>query len=74
MNDALTNPKDAALVSATVAMGRGLGMMVIAEGVETQAQRDFLEGEGCFNFQGYFFGHPGPVVALACFLELTETA
>lgn len=74
VNDALTNPKDAALVSATVAMGRGLGMMVIAEGVETQAQRDFLEGEGCFNFQGYFFGRPGPVVALACFFGLTEPA
>ncbi len=74
VNDALSNPKDAALVSATVAMGRGLGMMVIAEGVETQAQRDFLEGEGCFNFQGYFFGRPVPVAALACFLELAEAA
>ena len=67
VHDALNNPKDAALVSATVAMGRGLGMMVIAEGVETLAQRDFLEREGCFNFQGYLFGRPGPVMALACF-------
>lgn len=69
VSDALGNPKDAALVSATVAMGRGLGMMVIAEGVETQAQRDFLEGEGCFNFQGYFFGRPMPVAELACFFS-----
>ncbi|MBA3057606.1 MAG: EAL domain-containing protein [Gammaproteobacteria bacterium] len=74
VNDALTNPKDAALVSATVAMGRGLGMMVIAEGVETQAQRDFLAGEGCLNFQGYFFGRPVPVAALASFLEPAEAA
>ena len=67
VSDALSNPKDAALVRATVAMGRGLGMMVIAEGVETQMQRDFLEGEGCLNFQGYFFGRPVPVTELACF-------
>ena len=67
VNDALSNTKDAALISAIVAMGRGLGMMVIAEGVETLAQRDFLEREGCFNFQGYFFGRPVPVADLACF-------
>ncbi|HEY5579635.1 MAG TPA: EAL domain-containing protein [Rhodoferax sp.] len=67
VSDALSNPKDAALVRATVAMGRGLGMMVIAEGVETQAQRDFLESEGCLNFQGYFFGRPVPVAELARF-------
>ncbi|NDP40189.1 MAG: EAL domain-containing protein [Rhodoferax sp.] len=69
VSDALSNPKDAALVRATVAMGRGLGMMVIAEGVETQLQRDFLEGEGCSNFQGYFFGRPVPVTELACFFK-----
>jgi diguanylate cyclase (GGDEF)-like protein/PAS domain S-box-containing protein len=69
VSDALSNPKDAALVRATVAMGRGLGMMVIAEGVETQMQRDFLEGEGCFNFQGYFFGRPVPVTELAFFFK-----
>ena len=68
VRDALTDPKDAALVRATVALGRSLGMMVIAEGVETQMQRDFLEGEGCPNFQGYLFGRPVPVAELACFL------
>ena len=35
--------------------------MVIAEGVETLAQRDFLYSEGCGFFQGYYFGRPGPV-------------
>ncbi|WP_114974128.1 EAL domain-containing protein [Rhodoferax ferrireducens] len=66
---ALTNPKDAALVRATVTLGQSLGMMVIAEGVETPAQRDFLEREGCCNFQGYYFGHPGPVEALETFFN-----
>lgn len=66
---ALTNPKDAALVRATVTLGQSLGMMVIAEGVETPAQRDFLENEGCCNFQGYYFGHPGPVEALETFFN-----
>ncbi len=59
--EALTNPKDAAIVRATVALGTSLGLAVIAEGVETQTQRDFLVGEGCHHFQGYYFGRPGPV-------------
>ncbi|MDO8250709.1 MAG: EAL domain-containing protein [Rhodoferax sp.] len=66
---ALTDPRDAALVRATVTLGQSLGMMVIAEGVETPAQRDFLENEGCCNFQGYYFGHPGPVEALETFFN-----
>ena len=69
LHEALTNPNDAAIVSAIVALGQSLGMMVIAEGVETQAQRDFLKGEGCCNFQGYHFGHPAPVDALERFFH-----
>ena len=64
LHEALSNPKSAAIVRATVTLGQNLGMMVIAEGVETRAQRDFLESEGCHNFQGYYFGHPAPVRAL----------
>ena len=69
LHEALSNPKDAALVRATVTLGHSLGMMVIAEGVETQAQRDFLVREGCLNFQGYYFGHPAPVEALERFFQ-----
>jgi diguanylate cyclase (GGDEF)-like protein len=69
VRDAAINTKDAALVRATVAMGHGLGMMVIAEGVETQAQRDFLESEGCYNYQGYLFGRPAPVQDLERFFS-----
>ncbi|MES2879000.1 MAG: EAL domain-containing protein [Pseudomonadota bacterium] len=69
LHEALSNPKDAALVRATVTLGQSMGMMVIAEGVETQPQRDFLESEGCFNYQGYYFGHPAPVAALERFFQ-----
>jgi diguanylate cyclase (GGDEF)-like protein/PAS domain S-box-containing protein len=67
--EALSNPKDAAIVRATIALGNSLGMMVIAEGVETQTQRDFLLGEGCHHFQGYYFGRPGPVADLDKFFD-----
>ncbi|MEN9395647.1 MAG: hypothetical protein RLZ81_177, partial [Pseudomonadota bacterium] len=69
LRDALTNPDDAAIASAIIALGQSLGLMVIAEGVETQEQRDFLRAEGCYNYQGYFFGHPGPIESLAPLLE-----
>lgn len=69
LREALSNPKDAAIASVIMALGQKLGMMVIAEGVESQAQRDFLVREGCSNFQGYYFGHPVPVEALARFFK-----
>lgn len=52
--------RDGMVAATIVAMGRGLGLHVIAEGVETRAQRDFLDGLGCHAFQGYLFGKPGP--------------
>ena len=64
VRDALTDPNDAAIVKTIVALGQSLGLTVIAEGVETQAQRDFLWQNGCYAYQGYFFGRPGPVDAL----------
>ena len=69
LHEALTNTNDASIVRAIVALGKSLGMTVIAEGVETQAQRDFLVGEGCYHFQGYFFGRPAPVDALDLFFR-----
>jgi EAL domain-containing protein (putative c-di-GMP-specific phosphodiesterase class I) len=48
-----------------VALGHNLGMQVIAEGVETTGQRDFLAGIGCDAFQGYLFARPLPAEALA---------
>ena len=49
---------DREIVSAIIAMGRNLGMKVMAEGVETPAQRDFLRGHGCDYAQGYLFSRP----------------
>ena len=58
LKEALTNKKDAAIVQVIIALGTNLGMKVIAEGVETQAQCDLLLSEGCGHFQGYLFGRP----------------
>lgn len=67
LHEALINSNDAAIVSAIVTLGQSLGMMVIAEGVETQEQRNFLIDRGCNHFQGYFFGRPDSVTALQKF-------
>ncbi|HIJ81503.1 MAG TPA: EAL domain-containing protein [Desulfuromonadales bacterium] len=51
---------DAAIASAIIAMGNSLNLNVIAEGVETQAQYDFLKDNNCSQVQGFLFGHPLP--------------
>jgi diguanylate cyclase (GGDEF)-like protein/PAS domain S-box-containing protein len=52
---------DAVIVQTIIGMTHNLGMTVIAEGVETEAQRTFLEQNGCLNFQGYLFSRPIPL-------------
>ncbi|WP_337997656.1 putative bifunctional diguanylate cyclase/phosphodiesterase [Oleispirillum naphthae] len=51
---------DCAIIEAIVAMAHGLGLMVVAEGVETEAQKAFLARSGCDIMQGYLGGHPAP--------------
>lgn len=51
---------DAAIVDAVMAMARGLGLEVVAEGVETAEQRDYLRQVGCDEVQGYFYARPMP--------------
>lgn len=60
VQDAPTDPNDAALVEVILAVAQHLNLSVVAEGVETQTQLDFLKQRGCSVFQGYFFDRPLP--------------
>lgn len=61
VRDVLTDPNDAAIARTIVALGISLGLRVIAEGVETEAQRAFLERHHCHAWQGYLLSRPLPV-------------
>ncbi|MGE4451298.1 bifunctional diguanylate cyclase/phosphodiesterase [Castellaniella sp.] len=60
VRDVLTDPNDAAIARTIVALGISLGLRVIAEGVETEAQRAFLERHHCHAWQGYLLSRPLP--------------
>jgi EAL domain-containing protein (putative c-di-GMP-specific phosphodiesterase class I) len=65
------DPGDAVIAETIIGMGRNLQMQTIAEGVETEAQHEFLIAKGCDGFQGYFFSRPVPESA---FLALQPSA
>ncbi len=71
VRDVLVNPNDAAIARTIVTLGKSLGMAVIAEGVETAAQRDFLADAGCYAYQGYFFSRPLAPDQFEAYLEST---
>jgi diguanylate cyclase len=60
VRDVLTNPSDATIAKMVVTLGQNLGLGVIAEGVETEGQRQFLIDNGCTLFQGYLFSRALP--------------
>ena len=61
VDDACTEPNDAAIVRMVLSMAAELKLKVVAEGVETQDQIDFLSAHGCDSMQGYFYSRPQPV-------------
>ena len=61
VRDVLSDANDATIVSTIVTLGRSLGLAVIAEGVETEEQLEFLANHGCHAYQGYLFGRPTPM-------------
>jgi EAL domain-containing protein (putative c-di-GMP-specific phosphodiesterase class I) len=67
----LSDSNDAAIARMVIVLAQSLGLAVIAEGVETEAQRDHLFAMGCHFFQGYLYGRPLPINDLAPFLELS---
>jgi EAL domain-containing protein (putative c-di-GMP-specific phosphodiesterase class I) len=69
VRDVLVDPNDAAIAGTIVALAQSLGLGVIAEGVETEAQKDFLATVGCLAYQGYFFSRPLRIVGFEQFVH-----
>lgn len=71
VRDLTTDDNDASIVSAVINMGKSLHMRVVAEGVETREQLQFLQEHSCPEGQGYYFSHP---VAAAEFTQMLTMA
>ena len=69
VRDILIDPNDAAIAGTVVALAKSMGLSVIAEGVETEAQRAFLLTSGCHLYQGYFFHRPLPISDFTAFMQ-----
>jgi EAL domain-containing protein (putative c-di-GMP-specific phosphodiesterase class I) len=67
VRDILTDPNGAAIAKMVVALAESMGLAVIAEGVETEAQREALAALGCHAYQGYLFSKPLPIEEFEAF-------
>jgi diguanylate cyclase (GGDEF)-like protein/PAS domain S-box-containing protein len=74
VRDVLIDPNDAAIAKMVIVLADSLGLLVVAEGVETVAQRDFLAGQGCQAYQGYLFAHPIPAPEFEVFAAQSSGA
>jgi diguanylate cyclase (GGDEF)-like protein/PAS domain S-box-containing protein len=69
-----SNPQSAAIVRAVIGLAHGLDLPVLAEGVETKAQLDFLAAESCNEVQGYLMGRPHPILEYSELTGRTDAA
>jgi diguanylate cyclase (GGDEF)-like protein/PAS domain S-box-containing protein len=69
VRDVLSDPNDAAIAKTIITLAQSLGLGVIAEGVETRMQQEFLASSGCHAYQGYFFSRPLPVDGFEAFSQ-----
>jgi len=69
VKDVLTDRNDAAIVRTIIGLSHGLALGVMAEGVETEGQRQFLADHGCHCYQGYLFCKPLPIDELDAFIR-----
>lgn len=69
VHDVLLDENDAAIARTVIALAQNLGLGVIAEGVETPAQRDFLADSGCSSYQGYLFSRPLPLAGFESYFR-----
>jgi len=73
VRDIVTDPDDAAITSAVIAMTQKLGIGVVAEGVESEAQALFLKHQHCQQIQGYYVSPPAPAKEITRFLQENRT-
>ena len=74
VSDLETDDSGSAIVRAIISLGHSLGLKVVAEGVETKKQSDFLDLHGCDEYQGFLFHRPMPPAELAALLALANGA
>jgi diguanylate cyclase (GGDEF)-like protein len=73
VRDILDDANDAEIARLVIMLAASLGLVVVAEGVETEAQREYLAGLGCERYQGYLFARPLPIAELEAFLAERDT-
>jgi diguanylate cyclase (GGDEF)-like protein len=73
IDEIVSRAEDASIVRAIVSLAHSLGLKVVAEGVETPAQLDFLKTAGCDEYQGFYFSRPLPAVDFERLLRESQT-